>query len=70
VKRQQRRADCSYRCNAAALQGPQSVSRGAGRSACAAGACGEFELTYAAVREPEFVPQRGDLFPQLFVLVE
>src|SRR5215218_2954330 len=68
--RQQRRRRYRVPCNAAARQRPQNVSRGAGRSACAPGACGEFELADGAVREPEFVPQCGDLFTQPFVLVE
>jgi len=56
-------------CDAAGAA--ERVSRAwAGRSACAPGACGELEFTDAAVREPEFLPQRGDLFTQPFVLVE
>jgi hypothetical protein len=46
------------------------VSRTWACAACAAGACGEFEFTDAAVREREFLPQRGDLVAAPLVLVE
>ncbi len=54
----------SYPCSAA---GPQAVSRARAGSACARGACREFEFTDSAVRDPNFLPQRGnDVYLSLF----